>query len=116
MDARELLEKLKAIQEPKGYFFNPDMDMTMPLMESLLTNKDRYGHMACPCRLASGDLDLDRDIICPCVYREPDVAEYGTCFCGLYVSRAWIDGDLPRKTVPERRPPEKVMAGLLAGS
>jgi len=116
MDARELLEKLKAIQEPKGYFSNPDMDMTMPLMESLLTNKDRYGYMSCPCRLASGDRDLDRDIVCPCVYREADVAEYGACFCGLYVSKAWIDGDLPRDTVPERRPPEKLLAGLGAGS
>jgi len=40
------------------------------------------------------------------------VAEYGACFCGLYVSRAWLDGSIPRVTVPERRPPEKVLAGL----
>jgi ferredoxin-thioredoxin reductase catalytic chain len=115
MDAKELFETLRALQEPKGYFFNPDMDMTMPLLESLLENKARYGYMACPCRLASGDRDLDRDITCPCTYRTPDVEEYGACYCGLYVSRAWIDGDLPRDTVPERRPPEKVLAGLAAG-
>lgn len=112
MDAKTLFEKLKKVQEPKGYFFNDDMSMTMPLLESLLENRERYGHMACPCRLASGDLDADRDIICPCTYREADVAEYGACYCGLYVSKEWQDGTIPRETVPERRPPEKIFAAL----
>ncbi len=103
-----LYENLRKIQEPKGYFFNKDMEMTMPLMESLLVNKERYGYMACPCRLANGDFQADRDIVCPCVYREPDVAEYGACFCGLYVSEAWNEGRIEHKTVPERRPPEKI--------
>lgn len=103
-----LYENLRKIQEPKGYFFNKDMEMTMPLMESLLVNKERYGYMACPCRLANGDFQADRDIVCPCVYREPDVAEYGACFCGLYVSEAWNEGRIEHQTVPERRPPEKI--------
>jgi ferredoxin-thioredoxin reductase catalytic subunit len=85
------------------------MDMTMPLMESLITNKERLGYMACPCRLANGELDSDRDIICPCTYREADVEEYGACFCGLYVSKAFNDGTIEKKVVPERRPPEKIL-------
>lgn len=109
---RGLYERLRRFQESKGYFFNDDMDMTMALLESLLTNKARLGYMACPCRLASGNYEADKDILCPCAYREPDVAEYGACFCGLYVSREWLDGSRPRVTVPERRPPEKVLAGL----
>ncbi|MEW5773700.1 MAG: ferredoxin-thioredoxin reductase catalytic domain-containing protein [Thermodesulfobacteriota bacterium] len=112
VDARQLYETLRRLQEPKGYFFNADMEMTMPLLESLLTTRERYGYMACPCRLASGDYAADKDIICPCAYREPDVAEYGACFCGLYVSAAWSAGETPRRTVPERRPPEKVLAAL----
>jgi ferredoxin-thioredoxin reductase catalytic subunit len=112
MDAKQLFETLKRLQEPKGYFFNADMDMTMPLLESLLTTKARYGYMACPCRLAVGDYEVDKDIICPCVYREPDVAEFGACYCGLYVSKDWNEGKAPRLTVPERRPPEKVLAAL----
>ncbi|MBC7356678.1 MAG: ferredoxin:thioredoxin reductase [Desulfomicrobiaceae bacterium] len=115
MTTKELYEKLKAIQEPKGYFFNKDMQMTMDLLESLLVNKERYGYMACPCRLASGKLDLDRDILCPCVYREPDVAEYGACYCGLYVSQDWNEGRIPHVTVPERRDPEKLLAALANG-
>ncbi len=115
MTTQELYEKLKSIQEPKGYFFNGDMQMTMDLLESLLVNKERYGYMACPCRLASGDRELDRDIICPCVYREPDVAEYGACYCGLYVSQDWNEGRIPHVTVPERRPSDKLLAALLGG-
>ncbi|MBC7359164.1 MAG: ferredoxin:thioredoxin reductase [Desulfacinum sp.] len=105
MTARELYEKLKPIQEAKGYQFNKDLEgTTLPLLESLLVNKERYGYMVCPCRLASGDREKDRDIICPCVYREPDVAEYGSCYCGLYVSAAWNAGTVPHVVVPERRP------------
>ena len=71
-------------------------------------NKERYGYMVCPCRLASGDREGDKDIICPCVYREPDVEEYGSCYCNLYVSQEWNQGKIPHAYVPERRPPEKM--------
>ena len=50
----------------------------------------------------------DKDIICPCPYRVPDVKEYGSCYCSLYVSREWNEGVVPRAYVPERRPPEKM--------
>ncbi len=111
MTAAELYEKLRPVQEAKGYYFNRDLEgMTIPLLESLLINKERYGYMVCPCRLASGDREKDRDIICPCVYRDPDVAEYGSCYCGLYVSKDWNEGRIPHVTVPERRPVEKIFA------
>jgi ferredoxin-thioredoxin reductase catalytic subunit len=115
MDAKELYDRLKPLQEKKGYFFNQDSHMVMELLKMLLVNKERYGHMACPCRLASGNYEMDKDIVCPCVYREPDVSEYGTCFCGLYASQEWNEGKKPMRLVPERRPPEKVLAGLGLG-
>jgi ferredoxin-thioredoxin reductase catalytic subunit len=108
MDAKELHAKLKKVQEPKGYYFSNDHEQVMELLEALLVNKERYGYMVCPCRLASGDREADRDIICPCDYREPDVAEFGSCYCNLYVSKAWNEGDIERQYVPERRPPEKM--------
>ena len=109
MNAATPDEKLRPIQEAKGYFFNADRERTLELLEALLHNKDRYGYMACPCRLAAGDREQDRDIVCPCVYREPDVAEFGSCYCNLYVSQAWNDGTIPHAFVPERRPPEKIV-------
>jgi ferredoxin-thioredoxin reductase catalytic subunit len=108
MDAGELYQKLKKVQEPKGYYFSNNHEQVMELMEALLVNKARYGYMVCPCRLASGDRDNDRDIICPCDYREPDVAEFGSCYCNLYVSKAWNEGKIAQEYVPERRPSEKM--------
>ena len=108
MDVQKLYEMLKKAQEPKGYYFNEDKERTLELLEALLQNKERYGYMGCPCRLVSGDREWDKDIICPCVYREPDVEEYGSCYCNLYVSQQWNDRTIPHEYVPERRPPEKI--------
>jgi ferredoxin-thioredoxin reductase catalytic subunit len=107
MDVEKLYEMLKKVQEAKGYYFNNDKERTFELLEALLVNKERYGHMACPCRLAAGDREKDQDIICPCVYRVPDVAEFGSCYCNLYVSAEWNEGKIEKQYVPERRPPEK---------
>ena len=108
MDAAKLYAMLEKTQSAQGYHFNADRGRTMELLEALLINKERYGYMACPCRLASGDREKDKDILCPCVYREPDVEEYGSCYCNLYVSKAWNEGTIPHAYVPERRPPEKI--------
>ena len=109
MDASELYEKLKKVHEPKGYHFSNNHERVMELVEALLVNKARYGYMVCPCRLASGDRDNGRDIICPCDYRKPDVAEFGSCYCNLYVSNEWNEGKIEQEYVPERRPPEKML-------
>lgn len=108
MKPYELYEILKNAQEPRGYFFNRDKEQVMELIESLLQNKERHGYMCCPCRLSSGDREKDKDIICPCVYRAPDVEEYGSCYCNLYVSRDWNEDKIPHRYVPERRPPGKL--------
>ena len=108
MNLETLYEQLRSLQEPKGYFFNKDKNLVFELLKGLVENKERYGYMACPCRLSSGVRDQDKDIICPCVYRVPDVEEYGSCFCGLYVSKEWNDELIPHEYVPERRPPEKI--------
>ena len=109
MDAEKLYEALSKIQESKGYYFNEARAQTLDLLEALIKNKERYGYMVCPCRLASGDREQDADIICPCAYREADVAEYGTCYCNLYVSKKWNEGEIEHRYVPERRPPEKML-------
>jgi len=107
MDVQKLYHTLKETQEKKGFYFNRDKETVFELLDALLINKDRYGYMACPCRLASGDKEKDKDIICPCVYRAPDVEEFGSCYCNLYVSKAWNEGTIEHRYVPERRPPEK---------
>jgi ferredoxin-thioredoxin reductase catalytic chain len=69
-----------------GYHLVSDPELLQGLLDGLRVNEERYGYPSCPCRLASGNFDIDRDIICPCDYRDPDVAEYGACYCRLYVN------------------------------
>ena len=107
--AEELYGMLKASQEPKGYYFNRDKELVMNLLGALLLNRERYGYMSCPCRLASGSRQNDQDIICPCVYREEDVRDYGSCYCALYVSAEWNAGLVEHSYVPERRPGDKTL-------
>jgi len=106
----KLYETLRKIQEPKGYYFNKDREMVNGILAGLLENKKLYGYMSCPCRLCSGDRAKDQDILCPCAYRVPDVKEFGSCYCSLYVSREWNEEKIPHDYVPERRPPEKMFA------
>jgi ferredoxin-thioredoxin reductase catalytic subunit len=100
-----------------GYFLVPDSDLLQGFLEGLKTNEDRYGYPTCPCRLASGKIEVDRDIICPCDYRDPDIAEYGACYCRLYVNKEVAEGKKPLpEVVPERRPIEKQERALQAAS
>ncbi|XUX01435.1 MAG: ferredoxin-thioredoxin reductase catalytic domain-containing protein [Dehalogenimonas sp.] len=98
-----LFARLNADAEKFGYHLNPDIEFTRSLVEGLLTNIGRYGYMACPCRLASGVRAQDLDIVCPCDYRDPDLSEYGACFCALYVNTPILQGEQVLKPVPERR-------------
>jgi ferredoxin-thioredoxin reductase catalytic subunit len=98
----ELYKKLKKEGEKRGYLLNSDEEFTKLLIKSLLINNARYGYLACPCRLASGDRKEDLDIICPCDYRDIDLDEFGCCYCSLYVS----EKNFKNKTsspIPERR-------------
>ena len=100
--------KLKSEGEGSGYFLNPDIEVTKELVKGLLINERRYGYMACPCRLASGDKAQDLDIICPCDYRDADLSEYDTCYCSLYVSQPVVKGEKSIGPIPERRPKDRV--------
>jgi len=90
-----------------GYYLNPNREFLRNLLEGLKQNEERYGYPSCPCRLASGKFEFDRDILCPCDYRDPDVLEYGYCYCALYVRKDVFEGKTPIVPIPERRPREK---------
>jgi len=99
-----LYKRLDEEAEAGGYHLNPDREFTKELVRGLLTNQERFGYMACPCRLASGKREQDLDIICPCDYRDPDLADWGACYCALYVTREVLDGKKKVSSIPERRP------------
>jgi len=104
MTAERLFEILGKYAESQGIQLNRDKEYVMEILKGLLTNESRYGYRSCPCRLAAGAKEKDTDIICPCVYRDPDIKDYGRCYCRLYVSKDWNEERIKHVRVPERRP------------
>lgn len=98
-----LYARLNDEAEDFGYHLNPDVKFTKDLVRGLITNQKRYGYQACPCRLASGKKEIDLDIICPCDYRDPDLNDYGACYCALYVGDEVLAGKKKTFSIPERR-------------
>lgn len=103
-EVERLHQKLDRDARNAGYNLNPDTEFTRELAYGLLYNEKRYGYMACPCRIADGEIEKDRDMVCPCDYRDPDLAEFGSCFCALYVDDEIKDGKKKARSIPERRP------------
>jgi ferredoxin-thioredoxin reductase catalytic chain len=99
----ELYARLASNAAAGSYHLNPDEEFTRDIIEALLTNTQRYGYQSCPCRLAGGVRNEDLDIICPCDYRDPDLAEFGSCYCALYVSGEIARGEKEAVPIPERR-------------
>ncbi len=93
MTPEKFVEHLERVAERFGWKLNRDMELVVEFAKGLLKNKERYGFAYCPCRFPIGDEEVDRRIICPCVYaRESDVEEFGRCYCGLFVSKEVYDG------------------------
>ncbi len=109
MTPEEYLEVLGRIAERRGWKMNPDGEIVLELAEGLLKNRERYGISYCPCRVVTGIRDIDRKIVCPCVYAENDIMEHGRCFCGLYVSPEVHSGEREMPVVIPDRHAEYVL-------
>ncbi len=99
-------EYLDNVCKKNNWILNKDKVTLDDLIEGLVENKKTYGYQSCPCRLASGERELDRDIICPCDYaQDDDVAKYGTCYCNLFMRADFYDTiNEIFVMVPENRP------------
>lgn len=97
------IEELRGDAIKSGYYLNPDEEMVYNLVEGLLANNDRYDLEICPCRLVLGKPEDNLDIVCPCDYRDIDIAEKGACFCALYLSEDNVKQGGVQIQVPDRR-------------
>ena len=104
MNPERLFDILNKYAGSQGVLLNKDKEYVLEILEGLLANEARYGYRSCPCRLATGIKERDSDIMCPCAYRDPDIKEYGSCYCKLYVSKKWNEEKIKHVKVPERRP------------
>ena len=100
--------KIRKTADKGGYRMHPDEGFVNGLVEGILTNRERYGYDSCPCRLATGDALKDRPIVCPCDYRDEDLAQYNACYCALYVSDDYAGDD--NAVVPDQWDPDRPAA------
>ena len=110
-----MIRYCRQVAEKNSWILNKDEETFNSLIDGLLTNKLRFEYQSCPCRLAAGKRDLDRDLICPCEYAPLDIKEFGACYCNLYMAKDFYDKGRSYISVPERRPLEmekKVMEFL----
>ena len=106
-------EYCNKVADTNKWIINKDEQTFEDLIDGLVENKKNLGYQSCPCRLASGNRDLDRDLICPCNYAAPDIKEYGVCYCNLYLRLDYYKTiNKEYVSIPERRPLEKEKAGL----
>lgn len=97
------LQFIRAVAGHQGWAVNRDEQFLGDLAAGLAQNYNSYGYYLCPCRDGDGDREADRDIICPCDYARPDLAEYGHCFCGLYLTKEYAESGSSPSPIPERR-------------
>lgn len=103
----EVKKFVEMVAEKQGWFLHPDEEFLDMLIEGLMTNFNRYGYYGCPCRLLEGNREKDKDLLCPCDYCKPDQEEYGHCYCGLYITKAFHESGKAPDGIPERRPKDK---------
>lgn len=84
----------KRVAEKKRWKICQDKELLLSFAEGLIKNKERFGLPLCPCRLSTGKKEVDRLIICPCVYAQEDINNYNRCYCGLYLSEKYRENDL----------------------
>jgi ferredoxin-thioredoxin reductase catalytic subunit len=94
---------IKMVAQKNRWKLNRDCEHIEIITNGLMKNHNRHGYFSCPCRDADGIRDRDSDIICPCNYCAPDQAEFGHCFCGLYLTEDFYNSGKEPGSIPERR-------------
>jgi ferredoxin-thioredoxin reductase catalytic subunit len=102
-EINECIDKLRQDAKAGRYNLNPNRDDLETIVIGYMENEKKYGYPACPCRLPTGNFEEDKDIICPCDYRDDDLSEFGQCYCSLYVNDEIAQGKRAPEPIPERR-------------
>jgi len=102
-----MIEYCNMVKDKNEWILNKDEETFNDLIDGLVENKNRFGYQSCPCRLAAGERDLDRDLICPCDYAPDDIKDFGACYCNLFLRPDFYERGEIYILVPERRPVDK---------
>ena len=87
MEKSDLINKMKEHASANGIKLNPDQKFVDAIITGLLNNESKYGpgRLYCPCRSIMADNEMNKKIICPCVFHLDEIKRDGVCHCGLFV-------------------------------
>lgn len=86
MNKEELLAFVQKHAKEDNEKLNPDKAHLNLILDGLLSNKERYGEVYCPCRTVTGDKKEDKKKICPCFWHKQEIKKFGHCLCRLFLS------------------------------
>ena len=104
----EVVTFVQAVANHQGWRVNTDHEFLDTLIDGLHGTFNAHGYFLCPCRESWEEREKDKDVICPCVYASADLKEYGHCYCGLYLTKEFLNAGKEVEGIPERRPEEKM--------
>ena len=84
---KEISDRVRRHEAESACRLNPDKRLADALLEGLVRRRAKFGDYYCPCRIVTGNPDIDRRNVCPCATHEEEIARTGKCHCGLYVGR-----------------------------
>ena len=88
LNKQEILKAFAIFCEGNEFELNSDKPHVEACIDGILENEKKYGLKYCPCRIITGDLNKDMELICPCNFTTQE--KYKTkneCWCGLFIKR-----------------------------
>ena len=86
-EIKRVIKEYEWYAEKNGFKLNPDRKLVENIVRALLKKEKIEGCRYCPCRVAKGDKEEDKKIICPCIYHLDEVKQKGQCICRLFVAK-----------------------------
>jgi len=83
IDAK-IKERVQAYADSEGFMLNQNIEKLNLVLKGLHRNAVKHGAEYCPCRVRTGDLEKDKDIICPCAFHKGEIESQGFCHCHLF--------------------------------
>ena len=87
MNTQKILKISQDYAKKAGFKMNKDKTRLNFILKGLKKNEDKYGCRYCPCRVVTGDLDKDRNIICPCIFHKDEIKRDGHCLCQFFYGK-----------------------------
>jgi ferredoxin-thioredoxin reductase catalytic subunit len=83
-----LIQEFEQYAKKNGFYLSSNKQLVQTIVEGLLRNEEKHGNgkLYCPCRPVTGNEEMDKKNVCPCVYHRDELKRDGKCHCGLFVS------------------------------